>query len=283
MINLNNQKIVFIASYMKSGNTWMRSIVCSLLNNGKFEIEDLKRIKLFSQETYFAEFSDPIFQENGNYDFNFVTNKWIKAQAKINSSVIEKLKFIKTHSIRGVINNNYFTDENVCKGFVYLIRDPRDISVSLAKHMGITIDDAIDIILFQKNFVTNAFKINEAVCTWDQHIKSWVNFKNVPRLIIKYEDMVMDNKSAIKKVADFLMLLNNDVIITENTILKTLENTSFNNLKKLEKENGFIEATKNNNFFRKGKSGQWSEKLTHKQIILINTELDQTMKALEYI
>ena len=48
-----NNKIVFIASYMKSGNTWMRSIICSLINNGKFELDDLKKIKLFSQEVFF--------------------------------------------------------------------------------------------------------------------------------------------------------------------------------------------------------------------------------------
>ena len=144
------KKIVFISSYMKSGNTWMRSIICSLLNSGYFNLEDLKKIKLFSQESYFTDLKDKKFQANGNYDFNFVSNNWIKVQQIINEKTKDKIKFFKTHNIRGLINNNYFTDDTVCKGFIYLIRDPRDIVISLSKHMGISIDDAINILLFQK-------------------------------------------------------------------------------------------------------------------------------------
>ena len=67
------KKIVFVASYMKSGNTWMRSIICSLLNNGNFNLKDLKKIKLFSQEAYFNKLNGITYQENGNFDFNFIS------------------------------------------------------------------------------------------------------------------------------------------------------------------------------------------------------------------
>ena len=67
MLNPQIKKIVFIASYMKSGNTWMRAIICSLLNNGNFKLKDLKRIKLFSQETFFSKISGAKFQDNGNF------------------------------------------------------------------------------------------------------------------------------------------------------------------------------------------------------------------------
>ena len=81
----NKKKIVFIASYMKSGNTWMRSIICSLMNNGDFLLEDLKKIKLFSQEVYFNKLPNIKYQENGNLDFNFISDNWIEAQKVINS------------------------------------------------------------------------------------------------------------------------------------------------------------------------------------------------------
>ena len=203
-----SKKIVFIASYMKSGNTWVRSIICSLLNNGDFKLEDLKAIKLFSQEIFFSKLQDVIFQKDGNLDFTFVSNNWINAQKLINETKSSDLKFFKTHSIRGKINNNYFTDESVCKGFIYLIRDPRDIAISLSKHMDISIDSAIDIMLFQKNFVTNVFKVNEAVCTWKMHTESWTSFKSVPRLIVRYEDMVQDNERAVNQICEFIKILN---------------------------------------------------------------------------
>jgi len=264
-ITLRKNKIVFIASYMKSGNTWMRSIICSLLNNGKFNLEDLKKIKLFSQEVYFSSLKGLEYQKDGNLDFNFISKNWINAQKLINQNSNDEIKFFKTHNIRGKINNNYFTDESVCSGFVYLIRDPRDICISLAKHMSIDIDDSIDIMLNQKNFVTNVFKVNEAVCTWQEHIESWVNFKGVPRLILRYEDMLSDNKHIMDQIVNFLNIIyNNSIKIDQGTITKTIEKTKFNNLKQMENVNGFAEAT-NNNFFRKGKTKQWEKILSNKQ------------------
>ena len=279
----NKKKIVFIASYMKSGNTWVRSIICSLLNNGSFQLDDLKTIKLFSQETYFSKLGNMQYQENGNLDFLYVSNNWINAQKLINSSESKNIKFFKTHNIRGKINNNYFTDESVCKGFIYLIRDPRDIAISLAKHMDINIDAAIDIMLFQKNFVTNVFKVNEAVCTWKMHTESWINFKSVPRLIVRYEDMVKNNENAVKQICEFVKILYENKINFDMTLInKTLLQTNFNNLQRLERENGFVESTKNN-FFRKGISGQWKNILTKKQINLVQNELGDYMKTLGYL
>ena len=268
---------------MKSGNTWVRSIICSLLNNGNFQLDDLKAIKLFSQETYFAKLGDVQYQKNGNLDFLYVSNNWINAQKLINSSESKNIKFFKTHNIRGKINDNYFTDESVCKGFIYLIRDPRDIAISLAKHMDINIDAAIDIMLFQKNFVTNVFKVNEAVCTWKMHTESWINFKLVPRLIVRYEDMVKNNENAVKQICEFVKILYEKKIHFDMTLInKTLSQTNFNNLQRLERENGFVESTKNN-FFRKGISGQWKNILTKKQINLIQKELGDYMKTLGYL
>ena len=280
--NTKKNKIVFIASYMKSGNTWMRSIICALKNNGEFELNDLKKIKLFSQEVFFNNFPNIKYQENGNIDFDFVSKNWINAQKNITISSNEKVKFFKTHNVRGIINNNYFTDETVCKGFIYLIRDPRDICISLAKHMNSSIDNAIDVMLFQKNFVTNVFKVNEAVCTWKDHIESWINFQKVPRLIIKYEDMLTDIQKIVEQTIKFLNILYDDDDLKNDIVSKTIMKTQFSNLQKLEKINGFSEAT-NNNFFRKGKSGEWKSILSKKQINLIENELGSTMTKLGYL
>jgi hypothetical protein len=280
---VNKNKIVFIASYMKSGNTWMRSILCSLLNNGNFNLDDLKKIKLFSQEVYFSSLEGIKYQENGNIDFDFISKNWINAQKLINNKSNDEIKFFKTHNIRGKINNNYFTDESVCCGFVYLIRDPRDICISLANHMNINIDDSIDIMINQKQFVTNVFKVNESVCTWQEHVESWVNFKSVPRLILRYEDMLSQNENTMDQIVNFLNIIyNNSRKINQETINKTIKRTKFDNLKKMEKISGFVEAT-NNNFFRKGKTRQWEKILSNKQKSLIENKLGNTMLKLGYL
>jgi len=76
-----SKKIIFISSYPKSGNTWVRCIISSFLNNqnGKFNFNDLSRTGLFSRESHFTHLKDLEYQENGNLNFNFISNNWIKA------------------------------------------------------------------------------------------------------------------------------------------------------------------------------------------------------------
>lgn len=280
-IHLN--KIVFIASYMKSGNTWVRSIICSLLNQGNFKLSDLEKIKLFSQEKFFLNLPNIKYEKDGNINFNFVSNNWINAQQKICQKEKDRVIFFKTHNVRGIINNNFFTNESVCKGYIYLIRDPRDIVISYAKHMNISIDDSIDILIFKKNYMTNVLKVNEAVCRWKDHVASWVSFKAVPRLIMRYEDMIKDNLKTVREISEFLKIIfENKNLINEDVILNTVKNTNFSNLKKLEKKNGFVEAT-SGNFFRKGLSNQWKDVLTYSQKNKIEDELRNPMNELGYL
>ena len=148
--------------------------------------------------------------------------------------------------------------------------------------MNTNIDQAIDVMLFQKNFVTNVFKVNESVCTWKDHIESWINFRTVPRLIIKYEDMIFDIKKIIEQTINYLNILYGEKKFSEDIIYKIINKTNFSNLQKLEKTYGFSEAT-NNNFFRKGKSGEWKKILNKDQIKLIEKELGSTMIKLGYV
>ena len=281
--NINLTKLFFIASYMKSGNTWVRSIICSLLNKGNFKLKDLNKIQLFSQKDSFLNLPNIKYALNGNIDFEFICNNWLNAQKIISIESKQKIIFYKTHNVRGVINGNYFTDESVCSGFIYLIRDPRDIVISYAKHMNITIDKSIEILLYKNNYVTEVLNVNEAVCTWENHINSWINFKVVPRLIMKYEDMIQNNKKCVKQIADFLKIILKDTkLINSQDIKNTIESTSFDKLKKLESNEGFVEAT-SQKFFRSGKSEQWKNVLNSQQRELIEVNLKEPMKDLGYL
>ncbi len=280
-----DKKIIFISSYPKSGNTWIRILISALLNNnnGLFELKDLEKIKLFSQIIYFSHFEKPKYQRNGNLDFNFVINNWINAQKRINQRA-KKIRFFKTHNVRGVINGNFFTDETVCLGFVHIIRNPKDIAISLAKHMGISVDKAIEIMLFDNNYMTTNFQVNESVCTWKKNLDSWLSFKNVSRLIIKYEDIINDTPRILHQIIEFLINIAKIKINDDAHHIKNiLQSTSFYKLQKLEKENGFNEASVHSNFFRQGKPEQWKSILSVNQIKLIEKELYKPMSRLGYI
>ena len=280
-----NQKIIFIASYPKSGNTWLRSIISSLVYNpkGKFVFDDLVKVSLFSKFSNFKNIDGLQYQSNGNLDYNWISNNWIKAQKKINA-IKKEIVFYKTHSVRGIINKNFFTDESVCLGFIYIIRDPRDVVVSLSKHMGININMAIEEMLSNTKRMTSVHKVNELVSTWKNNVDSWMQFRGVPRLVLKYEDMINDANSSIFQIADFLNKIGNLNLKTNKDFLKNVElSTSFKKLQLLEKNQKFGEATEHSKFFRKGISGGWKQILTDKQVKQIEDKLSVPMKYLSYL
>ena len=111
--------ILWVASYPKSGNTWLRALLSSYYysENGIFDPKLLSKIENFPQKKYFRHF---------NYDRQIVTdtsNFWIKAQEIINKD--KKLKFFKTHNILGKLNSNYFTDIKNIQSSRYVNDNPR--------------------------------------------------------------------------------------------------------------------------------------------------------------
>ena len=223
------------------------------------------------------------YDSNNNLDFSFVANNWINAQKIINKKS-PKTKIFKTHSVRGVVNGNFFTDSSVCLGFIYIIRDPRDIVVSLSKHMGIDTNKAIDIILNNNKFMTSSHKVNELVCTWKNNLESWLTFTDVPRLVIRYEDIVENLNKILNQLIEFIeKIAKLEIKNKENKIKNVIKSTNFDILKKEENKRGFKEASNFSSFFREGKSGQWLKELTNDQIKLMENKLNKTLKKLNYI
>ena len=287
-----NKNIIFISSYPKSGNTWVRILISSLLDNlitqeknnlKNFNFKDLEKINMFSQLAYFRNIKGYAIKEDGVLDDNFTINNWINAQKLINQNS-SKTKFFKTHNIRGKINGKNFTDETVCLGFIYISRDPRDIAISKAKYMNTSIDVSIDRMLNDEKVITCPTKVNEYVNTWENHVTSWYSFNKVPRLMIKYEDMLKDTKKIIVQIIEFINLTSSFKIANNEEIIShVLENTNFSNLKKMESNQGFVESVPHSNFFRKGTSGQWKDVLDKNQINLIEKKLQIPMQYLGYL
>lgn len=278
------KKIIFIASYPKSGSTWIRILLSSIIysNKGAFEFRDLKKIQTFSQLSNFENLKNYKIKNN-NLDPEFTVNNWINAQKRINIEE-KKTKFFKTHNIRGIVNKKYFTDKSVCAGFIYIVRDPRDVVISKAHYNGITIDESIQRMLFDEKVTTTPNNVTEYVNTWKNHVISWYSFKDVPRLFIRYEDMINKIEMVISQLFEFINE-NSTYEIKDNQHLKSniLKTTDFKRLQNTEKTKGFVEKSEYAPFFRSGKSQQWKTVLTKKQIGLIEKNLMETMRHLNYI
>ena len=273
-------KNIFLASYPKSGNTWLRSIIGNFYNFDKdFSLNDLKLVPLLSIKKHFSEFENKVYINNNELHFDWVSQNIIKCQNILNNKE-NHLNIFKTHSAR----HKNFTNETVNAGFIYIVRDPRDIIVSLKNFSGREIDKTIDEFLFSKSLMITTNGAQELLSTWELNVQSWLNYTSVPRLIIKYEDLKLNPKEIILNIKKFLNKIHRlNINLSDQDIDKIIENTNFTNLRNLEDKNGFDEATRHSKFFRSGTSNQWKNVLTKTQVKLIEKNLKSLMSYFNYI
>ena len=278
------KKIFWIASYPKSGNTWMRLILKNIFFNTK-PGEELLGLNYFP---YFEVAKNYQFIKEINMDdFNNLNQMQIIAKYRINAQKKVKINsgdfgFFKTHSSNLKIKEIPYTNEETALGFFYIVRDPREVAVSYANHQNINIDQIIDIMINHNAISFGLDSIPMHQSRWDQNILSW-NKLSVPNLFIKYEDMLENYENIIYKILYFFEKnFNFNFQNKEKVVNLVLTNTRFKKLKEIENKKKFEEQL-SNNFFRSGKKDTWKNILSKEQITRIEKEFGKTMKIYGYL
>ena len=205
---------------------------------------------------------------------------FIKAQDRLNLD--KKNKIFKTHSCLGKIGDYKFTDRNNTLGFIYLIRDPRSVVISMTYQLGISLEEATDLITNENNFAIE--KGNNLRTLWSSWRLNYLSWKKspYPRLIIKYEDLKINPIDTFKKLLIFLSKYL-EINIDENIIKETILKCDFDKVKKEEIDKGFIEKVGKEFFFRKGIIDEWKFALPFSLRSKIEKEFEVEMKELKYI
>ena len=277
------KNLLWVASYPKSGNTWMRAILTSLFysDDGIFDFKLLSKIDQFEKLQYFDFVKDINIDDYKKLDeLPTISRYWTEAQKRIES---KKLIFFKTHSCNYSHNNLNYTNQLKTRGGIYIIRDPRDVAVSYSKFIGESIDMTIDYMLGESRQIWNQNKsVGIILSRWDYHVASWLNLK-APIIFIRYEDLLDKTEKVLNELINFLTgELKIKVYVNQKKIDNIIQSTSFNLLKQKEEKEGFREASKSSAFFRKGKSMQWKNDLNENQISKIEENFNEAMKKFNY-
>jgi len=277
--------IIWIASYPKSGNTWVRSFVIAyyFCENGIFDVNKLSLIQDYPNKQFFKE-----TVKKGE-----IHKHWDSSQKNICDE--KKVKFLKTHNSLITAFGNDFTKPEYSLGVIHVIRDPRNIITSLKNHYDFeNYERALKFmqdenkILEDYPHLKNYAKTN-IINSWRINYQSWMGNKNFRRLTIRYEDMVKDPQQTFEKLVVFInTLMRFKDKIDPKKLSNAIETTNFKSLQDIENKGKFSEnvySLKDNKkikFFYQGPENDWKKNLDENMIKKMNEYYKNDLKFFRY-
>ena len=281
--------IIWLSSYPKNGNTWLRSLISAYYyTNDGFFLGDkhLQNIQQFPTKKFLESF-------DYNLEIPGDTIKyWVEAQKKINLD--KKIKFFKTHNALVKIGQNDFTNRKNTLGGIYIVRDPRNVLDSMSRHFQIDHDKALRVMQNENNYIydfkkKNDFSDYQFISSWEKNYQSWKNNKLISVKFIRYEDLLKETFFVFKEIVEFIdKLTNNKNGFSREKAKNSVKSTSFENLKKIEINNGFGESIiaraskKSIPFFHLGPKNDWQKNFDNKFIVKLNDIFKRNLDELDY-
>ena len=281
--------IIWLSSYPKNGNTWLRSLVSAYYyTKDGFFLSD-------NQLNFIPQFPVKKYFEGYNYNLTLpgdTSKYWIAAQDKINLD--KKIKFFKTHNAFVKLGQNNFTNKKNTLGSIYIVRDPRNVLNSMSRHFQIDYEKALEVMQDQNNFTYDYKKKNDYsdyqfISSWEKNYQSWKNNDLIPVKFLKYEDLLNETFFVFKEIITFIdKITNNKKGFSREKAKNAVSSTSFENLKKIEEQKGFNEAViarenkKKIPFFNLGPKNDWKKNYESKFLEKLNSIFEKNLNELKY-
>ena len=282
--------IIWLASYPKSGNTYVRAFLSAYYfsENGNFDFSQIKNIDQFPHEKFFKQKVNSMSE---------ASKQWMTLQREITQN--KKIKFFKTHSFLGNYEGNIFTSPETTLGAIYIIRDPRNVLTSIKNHFSLEDDKALKMITDKKKWLMSnngSYASYTYISSWSNNYLSWLRNNLFRRLFVKYEDLITKKYETFRDIIVFSNTLMNRVEgVNKLKLQKAIETTNFNVLKKKEisetfdgSESSFknwrkFHSENKNLFFNLGPENDWKKFLNIKISNEIEINFEKEMKELGYL
>lgn len=275
---------VWLASYPKSGNTWLRLLLANLLC-GRQGPEDINNLGLAALSLV----NRPVIEDLTLVDTFLLTGEECD---RMRPTLMEEAWreaagrdiFIKLHDAYCHLAGGTPVLGRPARAALYVLRDPRDVAVSLAFHTGAPIEKAVRQILSGSTRMGGNEPRHEQVpqplLDWSGHVRSWTGQRDVPVHLLRYEDLRADTASVFGLAVAFLGLK-----ATPDGLARAVRKSDFGELKRQEIEKGFRERRPESTapFFRAGRVGGWRDVLTPDQAAAIEAAHGAVMAEFRYL
>ena len=269
--------IIWLASYPKSGNTWLRAFIATYMKNPTvpLPINEL-RYHAFGDGflSHYEKATGRKAEELSEDDLR----RYRPQMHRFLGSHPTDTVFVKTHNLLGDESGVPLITPDITAGAIYVVRNPLDVVESFANHYSLTCEETVEI-LCAENYVLpgiEGLKTHDFVGSWSQHVESWIKGPGLRLHAMRYEDMLAKPGPTFRNLVKFLQLP-----IEPPRVRKAIKFTSFDELKKQENYTNFSEAppVEGKTFFRKGQVGGWRDTLTDDQVArIVDTHRDYMQK-----
>lgn len=272
-------RIIWLASYPKSGNTWLRALLANYVLDRQepISINELRSFTLSdTRPRFFDGLTDKALTDLTEQEVRSLRSA---AQRRL-ADARPHDHFVKTHSQLCQYEGETLIEPAVTAGAIYVVRDPRDLVVSYAAHFGVDLDEAIRRIADEGNMtMAGEFKMTTYLGRWDHHVDSWCLQREIPVCMVRYEDLSREPEQAFGKVLATL-----GMPVTEERLKRAVRNSAFETMSKEEEKEGFVERPPHmERFFRSGKTGEGEKQLSDAQRHRIEEAFRPVMTRFGYL
>ncbi len=272
--------IVWVASYPKSGNTWMRAFLGNYLANQDkpVDINALHNTLLSEANSY--HYQPYISAEKKTTDVDMMD--LIRLRPRVHADMARNAQgsiFVKTHNFLGEYKGFPLHNAQVTSGAIVVVRNPLDVVVSMSNYFNYDIDHTIAFMADELTGTPNEEgNVPQIISSWSVHTKSWAENTEDSVLVVRYEDMLANAQKTFRKVESFLKLKKDP-----KRLRRAIQFSSFEQLKKQESQVGFVEKFEHATaFFNTGRKGQWQNILTQQQIDTVKKQHKPMMDLFKY-
>lgn len=272
-------QILWLASFPKSGNTWLRAFLANYLRNGNEPVAINNLSRFVAGDMRAEPYQQISGREANTLSWPEINRLRPQAQRLIAASQPGVVP-VKTHSALATIDGIPTIAPEVTFGAIYVVRNPLDVVLSFADHYGLALPRAAQAICFKGlEIPPKPGHIRQVVSDWSTHVRGWLNAPGLHRKLLRYEDMSANPRAAFAEVVDFLRLPRD-----RKRLKNAVRFSDFREMSRQEQRSGFKEKSRNGErFFRRGRAGAWREQLPAELVALIVDHHREMMRELGYL